>query len=79
MSTITFRADAVTEQALLGLVSDGIDRSTAIRDAILAAFEAKQRARLREESQRIANDPADRAEIAAIQAEMADLAPDDAW
>lgn len=80
MATVTFRTDAAVDDALRELTSGGLDRSTVIRDAILAAWRRQQDEALREESLRIANDPEDRAEIQAIMAEMADLGPDDdAW
>lgn len=80
MATVTFRTDRAVDEALQHLTADGADRSTVIREAIVEAWQRKQDDALRAESLRIANDPADRAEIQAIMAEMADLAPDDdAW
>lgn len=79
MSTISFRADEATQEALRELMGEDTDRSTVIREAILDAWRHRRNQRLREESIRIANDPADRAEIGAIMAEMAELAPDGDW
>ena len=73
MATITFRTDELVDEALAELTSGDVDRSTAIRGAILQAWESKKRQELREETQRIANDPADRAEIRAIQKDFEDL------
>jgi Arc/MetJ-type ribon-helix-helix transcriptional regulator len=72
MTTITFRTDPQTDAALDELTpSDGnVDRSTVIREAILLAARESRRQRLREEALRIAADPADIAEVAAIQKEM---------
>lgn len=78
MATITFRTDEFVDEALRELTSDDRDRSTVIREAILDAWRSRQRERLRQESMAIADDPADRAEIRAIMAEMEELAPD-AW
>jgi Arc/MetJ-type ribon-helix-helix transcriptional regulator len=73
MATITFRSDDAVDKALEELMSDGRDRSAVIREAILAAQHEAFRQRLREESLRVFNDPADRAEIRAIQEEMDEL------
>ncbi|MFT4287996.1 hypothetical protein [Nocardioides sp.] len=73
MSTISFRADEATEDALRELMSDDVDRSTVIREAILDAWRHKQDERLRAEALAIADNPADRAEIQAIHQEFEDL------
>ena len=72
MTTITFRTDPQTDAALEELMPpDGsVERSALIREAILAAAREMRRKRLREEALRIAADPADRAEVAAIQEDM---------
>jgi Arc/MetJ-type ribon-helix-helix transcriptional regulator len=72
MATITFRTDPPTDAALDELTppDENVDRSTVIRKAILVAARELRRQRLREEALRIAADPADRAEVAAIQEEM---------
>ncbi|AYF76029.1 hypothetical protein D7D52_21760 [Nocardia yunnanensis] len=41
--TITIRTDAETERALEVLTSDGVSRSAAIRAAVLAAAERRER------------------------------------
>jgi Arc/MetJ-type ribon-helix-helix transcriptional regulator len=78
MAMVTFRTDAFVDEALADLTSGDVDRSTVIREAILEMWDHRRRARLREESLRLANDPADRAEIEAVRADMDALAPD-AW
>jgi hypothetical protein len=75
MATITFRTDPATDAALAELTPDdpAVDRSAVIREAIKAAAAARRRERLREEAVRIAADPDDRAEVAAIQQDMESL------
>jgi hypothetical protein len=73
MATITFRTDEFVDEALRELTSGDVDRSTAIREAILEAWQHRKNEALREETLRIANDPADRAEIQAIQRDFEDL------
>jgi hypothetical protein len=70
MSVITIRADERTERELAELTEDGMDRSSAIRAAIHQAFLARRAEKLRAEALAIANDPDDRAEIAAVHADM---------
>lgn len=73
MATITFRTDEFIDEALRELTSGDRDRSTVIREAILEAWRHRQDEALRQESLAIANDPADRAEIAAIRRDFEDL------
>jgi Arc/MetJ-type ribon-helix-helix transcriptional regulator len=70
MSTITFRADSEVEAALSELMAGGLDRSSAIREAILTARRLQARERLRAEAQALAADEADRAEARAVLDEM---------
>ncbi len=70
MSTITIRTDHEVDRALAELMADGRDRSTAIREAILAAWRSRQAERLRVESAALAVDPVDVAEARAVLAEM---------
>ncbi len=70
MSTITFRTDSQVEAALAELLQDGKDRSTVIREALLAAQRARRRERIRAQALVVAADPADRAESQAILREM---------
>jgi len=70
MATITFRTDSVVEEALRELMADGIDRSTAIREAILTARKARWQAQVRAEAERLARDPIDLAEVRAIQEDL---------
>lgn len=75
-ATITFRTDPQIDAELAELTppdDPDIDRSTVIRDAIHAAVRLRRRERLREEALRVASDPDDLAEIAAVQREMDDL------
>jgi predicted transcriptional regulator len=67
MSVVTFRIDERTKRALDKLQEDtGKTRSEVLRRAILDAEEAALQARMREESRRLYNDPADRAEAKAV-------------
>jgi predicted transcriptional regulator len=71
MSTITFRTDPTVDAALDEL-SDGEarERSAIIRDAILLAAKAHRQERIRAESEQVANDPDDVAEMVAVQKDM---------
>ncbi len=76
MSTITVRIDEDAERALAELTADGTSRSQAVRAALLKAARARVRAELEAEARALAEDPEDRAEIRAVQA---DLEPLRAW
>jgi predicted transcriptional regulator len=74
MATITFRTDAAVDAALDELSEgESRERSAIIREAILTAARLHRRARLREESARLANDPDDVAEMRAVQKDMEHL------
>ncbi|NVI89192.1 ribbon-helix-helix protein, CopG family [Actinomadura sp. BRA 177] len=73
MSTITIRADEQTERALDELTEDGVDRSAAIREAIQEAAQRRRANKLRAEAESLAADPDDRAEAAAVLADMESL------
>jgi len=73
MSTISFRADSATEAALRGLTSGDLDRSAAIREAILAAWRLRQAAALQAEAEALAHDAEDRREIQAVHADLEEL------
>lgn len=70
MSTITFRVDSEVEAALAELMVGGLDRSSAIREAILTARRLQARERLRAEAQALATDESDLAEARAVIGEM---------
>lgn len=73
MSTITIRADEQTERALEELTEDGVDRSTAIREAIQEAARRHRADKLRAEAEALAADPDDRAEVEAVLKDMESL------
>ena len=73
MSTITIRADEQTERALDELTEDGADRSAAIREAIQEAAQRRRANKLRAEAESLAADSDDRAEAAAVLADMENL------
>ena len=60
---ITFRPDSDSERALNALTADGTPVSEAIRSALLEAAVARQRRMVRAESETLAADPEDRAEM----------------
>lgn len=64
---ISVRLDDESERALAELTRRGVDRSQAIRDALVETAARRVSETLREEVARIAADPADRAEVAEIQ------------
>jgi Arc/MetJ-type ribon-helix-helix transcriptional regulator len=64
---ISVRLDADAQRALAELTAGGASQSEAIRKALIDASHAAWYAQAREDAKRIAADPADRAEIAAIQ------------
>lgn len=70
MATITFRTDAEVDVALARLVSDGRDRSAAIRQAILTAARFAENTRLRAEAEALAADDADVAEAREVLSEL---------
>jgi post-segregation antitoxin (ccd killing protein) len=74
--SIHVRLDDAAEGAVADLRARGINVSQVIRDALHArAQRDRDRDLLREECRRLADDPADRAEILAIREEMRDLMP----
>lgn len=75
-TTISFRTDPAIDSALELLAEEAGSRSEAIRAAILDAGRQLRRARMRAESEALASDPDELAEIAAVRA---DLEPHRAW
>jgi Arc/MetJ-type ribon-helix-helix transcriptional regulator len=70
------RLDTESEAALTVLRAEGMNDSQAVRRALAEAREhRRRRASLREEARRLAGDPADRAELAALRDELEELAP----
>lgn len=67
---ITLWLDAETERQVSELAADKPSRSAAVVEAIHLAYWQLREKRLRAESEALANDPDDRAEIRAIRAEM---------
>lgn len=70
---ITFRPDTDTERALKALTADGTPVSEAIRSALVEAAVTRQRRDVRSESEALAADPQDRAEMARVLADMESL------
>ncbi|MCL1801010.1 MAG: hypothetical protein FWG25_06585 [Promicromonosporaceae bacterium] len=71
MSMINVRSNETTDTALRNLMEiTGRERADAVRTAIVDAERAAIRARARAEALAIRDDPDDRAEVAAIMAEM---------
>ncbi len=73
MPTVTIRTTEEVEQALDALVAEGVSRSEAIRQAILAAHQQQRHARLRTEAEALRNDPDDNAESLRVAEEMEEL------
>jgi hypothetical protein len=71
------RLDQDSEAALAVLRAEGLTDSQAVRLSLAEArAHRRQRASLREEATRLASDPADRTELAALGAELDGLAPE---
>jgi hypothetical protein len=71
------RLDPDSEAALAVLRAEGMTDSQAVRQSLAEArARRRRRATLREEAARLAGDPADRAELAVISAELDGLAPE---
>jgi hypothetical protein len=73
MGAITFRSDEASDAALKELTAEGVDRSEAIRRALIEAAARRRADRLRAQAEMLANDPDDLAEMRRIQADMATL------
>jgi hypothetical protein len=71
--TITVRLDDDATLALQVLTRDGVGISRAVREALVVAAEQRSRAELRAEAEALAADPIDRAEVAQILRDMAEL------
>ncbi len=71
------RLDSDSEAALAVLHAEGLSDSQAVRLALREARgQRRRRAALREEAQRLAGDPVDRMELAALRAELDELTPE---
>ena len=68
--TITFRTDPESEDALAELTATGLNKTDAIKAALIMAARAQRRERLRSEAAALAADPEDVAEIRAVREEM---------
>jgi predicted transcriptional regulator len=75
MTVLTIRADSAVQRALDYLLGEraGETKSEVVRAAILELERTTRRARLREESAALRDDPEYQAEVRAIQAEMEHL------
>jgi len=69
-TVVTFRADSVLEAALEALMADGSDRTSVIRDAVLAAARAKADDAVRAEALALGGDEQDLVEAQRILTEM---------
>jgi hypothetical protein len=70
MTVVNFRTDDSSERALAELTADGTSASAAIRQALLDSVRLRRRSLMRAEAVALVDDPADRAEAAAILAHM---------
>lgn len=73
---ISVRLDERAQRALDELVASGVSQSEAIRHALVETAARRRDALLAEESRRVAADPVDRAEVAAVAAIMESLSPE---
>lgn len=71
MGSITFRSDPASDAALEELTADGVDRSEAIRQALVESAARRRAARLRAQAEALAIDPDDLEEMRRVQADMA--------
>jgi hypothetical protein len=70
------RLDAESEAALAVLRAEGMSDSQAVRSALSEArARRRRRVALREEARRLATDPEDRAELAALREELDEITP----
>jgi hypothetical protein len=70
------RLDADAEAALAVLRAEGMNDSQAVRSALTEArARRRRRSAVREEARRLAADPVDLAELAAIREELDELTP----
>lgn len=72
---ISVRLDDESQRALRRLMERGLSQSEAIRRALIDASSSAWLEQARADAARIANDPSDRAEIAAVRSFMDELAP----
>ena len=70
MANVSFRSDSETDRALADLTADGADKSEAIRQALINEARRHRRERMRAQSEALAHDPADVAEMRTVRAEM---------
>lgn len=70
MSIINFRTDETVDRALQQLTADGSERSAVIRQLIVEAAATRRKDQARADAARLMADPADRAEMAAVMADM---------
>jgi hypothetical protein len=70
------RLDDDSEAALAVLRAEGMNDSQAVRSALTEArARRRKRVALREEARRLASDPKDRAELAALREELNEITP----
>lgn len=72
---ISVRLDDESQRALRRLMERGVSQSEAIRRALIDSASSAWLEQARADAGRIANDPSDRAEIAAVRSFMDELAP----
>lgn len=70
MTTITFRTDEETDQALAELTADGRNKTEVIKAALIEFARIRIRERLRTEAAALAASPEDLAEIRAVREDL---------
>ena len=72
-NAISVRLDDESQRALRRLMERGLSQSEAIRRALIDTASSAWLEQARTDAERLANDPSDRAEIAAVRAFMDEL------
>jgi hypothetical protein len=67
MSTLNVRTDAAMDKAIAALTADGRTKTEAVRYALLHTYRDELIKQAREDAERLADDPDDRAEMLSIQ------------
>ena len=67
MSTLNVRTDEAMDKAIAALTADGRTKTEAVRYALLHAYRDELIKQARDDAERLADDPDDRAEMLSIQ------------
>ena len=70
---LSLRLDEAAERALAELTEHGVTAAVVVRQALLDAARRRRRELARAQAQQVAADPDDRAEMAAVRADLDDI------